>query len=125
MTKKLNSYVFFTDENGKERKLLLGSVIEGNESKEGNEPEVDVNINPMSLTTSFEGTFTLKDVENTARKIDYITRPYFLCVNPLDENKLREEIPGIDKKVVLRISDLVEQGKCYLVKRPVIDAFDI
>ena len=119
MTKKLNSYVFFTDENGKEQKLLLGSVIEGNE------PKVDVNISPKTLTTSCECTFTLENIENTERKLDYITRPYYLCVNPLDENKLREEIPDIDKKVVLRISDLVEQGKCYLIKRPVIDAFDI
>lgn len=119
MTKKLNSYVFFTDENGKEQKLLLGSVIEGNE------PKTDVKLFPKTLTTSWEGTFTLKDVENTARKLDYITRPYYLCINPLDENKLREEIPDIDKKFVLRISDLVEQGKCYLVKRPVIDVFDI
>lgn len=57
------------------------------------------------------------------RKADLTLRPSVLFVNPLDAKAIKDAIPKIEEKIVLKESEFIEQGKAYLMNRSQLDEF--
>lgn len=118
--KKYNTYATFTDGNGKEHKMLIGSVEEI--MPEITEPEAETTIPPINLKASESCSFScnIKDsFEVLKEKLDMIYRPIVILMHPSDAEKIRKDVPDIDKRVVIQDAKYMEKGYCIFIKREV------
>lgn len=60
---------------------------------------------------------TIDEIKKALYKADLELRPNIIFVNPLDAKTIKDAVPGIDEKIVLKESDLVEKGKAYVIDR--------
>lgn len=60
---------------------------------------------------------TIEEIKQAIHKADLTLRPNILLVNPSDAKIIKDTIPEIDKKVVIKESEFVEQGKIYVMDR--------
>lgn len=60
---------------------------------------------------------TIDEIKQALHKADLTLRPNIIFVNPSDAKTIKDAFPEIDEKIVLKESDLVEQGKAYVIDR--------
>lgn len=60
---------------------------------------------------------TIDEIKQALHKADLTLRPNILFVNPADAKAIKDAVPEIDEKIVLKESDLVEKGKAYVIDR--------
>lgn len=60
---------------------------------------------------------TIDEIKQALHKADLTLRPNILFVNPSDAKTIKDAVPEIDEKIVLKESDLVEKGKAYVIDR--------
>lgn len=60
---------------------------------------------------------TIDEIKKALHKADLALRPNILFVNPSDAKTIKDAVPEIDEKIVLKESDLVEKGKAYVIDR--------
>lgn len=56
-------------------------------------------------------------IRSKLHEVDLILRPKALIVNPIDEKMIRESIPDIESKVVIRSLKSIPEGSAYLIER--------
>ena len=59
----------------------------------------------------------IDEIKKALYKADLTLRPNFLLVNPSDAEAIKDAVPEIDEKIVLKESEFVEQGKAYVIDR--------
>ena len=60
---------------------------------------------------------TIDEIKQALHKADLILRPNIIFVNPSDAKAIKDAVPEIEEKIVLKESDLVEKGKAYVIDR--------
>lgn len=60
---------------------------------------------------------TIDEIKKALHKSDLTLRPNIIFVNPLDAKAIKDAVPEIDEKIVLKESELVEKGKAYVIDR--------
>ena len=66
---------------------------------------------------------TIDEIRQVLNKADLMLRPNILFVNPSDAKAIRDAIPKIEEKIVLKESEFIEQGKAYLMNRSQFDEY--
>lgn len=59
----------------------------------------------------------LETVKEKLLEIDLFLRPQALIINPGDEEMIREAIPDIDEKVLVRPAAVIPPGTAYIIPR--------
>ena len=60
---------------------------------------------------------TIEEIKQALHKADLSLRPNIVFVNPSDAKAIREALPEIDKNIVIKETEFVEQGKAYVIDR--------
>jgi hypothetical protein len=60
---------------------------------------------------------TIDEIKQALHKADLILRPNIIFVNPSDAKAIKDAVPEIDKKIVLKETEFVEKGKAYVIDR--------
>lgn len=59
----------------------------------------------------------LETIKEKLLEIDLYLRPQALIINPADEKIIREAIPDIEEKVLIRSAGMIPPGTAYLIPR--------
>lgn len=59
----------------------------------------------------------------TNDNFDLLTRPKIIFLHPNDAKQIREANPEIDKKIVISVSDNIQQGKGIVMNRADLEKF--
>ena len=60
---------------------------------------------------------TIDEIKQALHKADLILRPNIIFVNPSDAQPIKDAVPEIDEKIVIKESEFVERGKAYVMDR--------
>ena len=60
---------------------------------------------------------TIDEIKQALHKADLTLRPNIVFVNPSDAKTIKDAVPEIDKKIVIKETEFVEQGKAYVIDR--------
>lgn len=60
---------------------------------------------------------TIDEIKQALHKADLILRPNIIFVNPSDAQTIKDAVPEIDEKIVIKESEFVEKGKAYVIDR--------
>ena len=66
---------------------------------------------------------TIDEIKQALHKADLILRPNIIFVNPLDAKAIKDAVPEIDEKIVIKESEFIEKGKGYVIDRRWWDAW--
>lgn len=67
---------------------------------------------------------TIEEIKQALHKADLALRPNIVFVNPSDAKTIKDALPEIDKKIVIKETEFVEQGKAYVIDRRKWDEWD-
>lgn len=59
----------------------------------------------------------IETIKEKLLEIDLYLRPQALIINPADEKIIREAIPDIEEKVLIRSAGVIPPGTAYLIPR--------
>lgn len=59
----------------------------------------------------------IDEIKQALYKADLTLQPNILLVNPSDAKAIKDAVPEIEEKIVLKESEFVEQGKAYVIDR--------
>lgn len=60
---------------------------------------------------------TVEEIKRALHKADLALRPNIVFVNPSDAKTIKDAVPEIDKKIVIKDTEFIEQGKAYVIDR--------
>lgn len=60
---------------------------------------------------------TIDEIKKALHKADLTLRPNILFVNPSDAKAIKDAVPEIDEKIVIKESEFIEKGKGYVIDR--------
>lgn len=60
---------------------------------------------------------SVEEIKRALHKADLALRPNIVFVNPADAKTIKDAVPEIDKKIVIKETEFVEQGKAYVIDR--------
>lgn len=64
---------------------------------------------------------TLEDIKEAVHNYDLIIRPYIIFTNERGSKILKEAIPDVEDKAVIKIVPFIEDGKYILADRKIIE----